>query len=256
MGLQNINLSLLINGNLRDFADNLDKVNKAHEIVNEIRQLIWQGESTLNLKIKFEKLGLTFDNKMTNEDILKLMNRLDSKLMDVRVILRAKNNGGIGHFNENTKYKNGFNPELLRDSIDLTFLTGKEAIDIESVDYKNIEQSHNEIMKLRELIWLEAMKEFKNKLAADGIELSSEAFRNEEDFFEVLDTIDLKLREIKISKKTIDNQKNQSSIYKHGQASTILPISALKFALNGLTPEEISQVGREPTESELTNDKQ
>ena len=39
MGLQNIKLSLLINGNLRDFADNLDKVNKAHNMVNEISQV-------------------------------------------------------------------------------------------------------------------------------------------------------------------------------------------------------------------------
>ena len=255
MDLKNKNFSLLINGNPRDFADNLDEVNEAHDIVNEIRQLIWQGESTLNLKIRFEELGLTFDNKMTNKEILKLMNQLDSKLMDVRVTLRAKNNRGIGSVNESTKYKNGFNSELLRDSVDLAFLTEKEAIDIESIEYENIEQSHNEIMKLRNLIWVEAMKEFKHKLAADGIELSSEAFRRE-DFFEALDTIDLKLREIKISKETIDSQRNQSSIYKHGQASTILPISALKFALDGLTPEEKKQVGIEPTESELTNDEQ
>ena len=255
MDLKNKNFSLLINGNPRDFADNLDKVNEAHDIVNEIRQLIWQGESTLNLKIRFEELGLTFDNKMTNEEILKLMNQLDSKLMDVRVTLRAKNNRGIGSYNESTKYKNGFNSELLRDSVDLALLTGEEAIDIESIEYENIEQSHNEIMKLRELIWVEAMKEFKHKLVEDGIELDSEAFRRE-DFFEALDTIDLKLREIKISKETIDSQRNQSSIYKHGQASTILPISALKFALDGLTPEEKNQVGIEPTESELTNDEQ
>ena len=255
MDLKNKNFSLLINGNPRDFADNLDEVNEAHDIVNEIRQLIWQGESTLNLKIRFEELGLTFDNKMTNEEILKLMNQLDSKLMDVRVTLRAKNNRGIGSYNESTKYKNGFNSELLRDSVDLALLTGEEAIDIESIEYENIEQSHNEIMKLRELIWVEAMKEFKHKLAADGIELSSEAFRRE-DFFEALDTIDLKLKEIKISKETIDSQRNQSSIYKHGQASTILPISALKFALDGLTPEEKNQVGLESTESELTNDEQ
>lgn len=255
MDLKNKNFSLLINGNPRDFADNLDKVNEAHDIVNEIRQLIWQGESTLNLKIRFEELGLTFDNKMTNEEILKLMNQLDSKLMDVRVTLRAKNNRGIGSYNESTKYKNGFNSELLRDSVDLALLTGEEAIDIESIEYENIEQSHNEIMKLRELIWVEAMKEFKHKLVEDGIELDSEAFRRE-DFFEALDTIDLKLKEIKISKETIDSQRNQSSIYKHGQASTILPISALKFALDGLTPEEKNQVGIEPTESELTNDEQ
>ena len=255
MDLKNKNFSLLINGNPRDFADNLDKVNEAHDIVNEIRQLIWQGESTLNLKIRFEELGLTFDNKMTNEEILKLMNQLDSKLMDVRVTLRAKNNRGIGSYNESTKYKNGFNSELLRDSVDLALLTGEEAIDIESIEYENIEQSHNEIMKLRELIWVEAMKEFKHKLVEDGIELDSEAFRRE-DFFEALDTIDLKWKEIKISKETIDSQRNQSSIYKHGQASTILPISALKFALDGLTPEEKNQVGIEPTESELTNDEQ
>ena len=74
MSLQNIDFSLLINGNPRDFADNIDKVNQSHDIVNEIRQLIWQGESALNLKIKFEELGLTFNNKMTNDDILRLMN--------------------------------------------------------------------------------------------------------------------------------------------------------------------------------------
>lgn len=246
MSLQNIDFSLLINGNPRDFADNLDKVNDAHDMVNEIRQLIWQGESTLNLRIKFEELGLTFDNKMTSEDILKLMNDLDSKLMDVRIAIRTQNNNRIGHFNENTKYINGFNPELLRDSIDLTFLTREGTIDIASVEYENIEQSHNEIMNLRDLIWVEAMKEFKHKLAADGIELSNDAFRRK-DFFEALDTIDLKLKEIKNS---IDSQqKNQSSRYKHGQASTISPISALQFALNDLTFEEKINVGKEvPTE--------
>ena len=253
MSLQNIDFSLLINGNHRDFADNLDKVNDAHNIVNEIRQLIWEGESTLNLKIRFEELGLTFDNKMTNEDFLRLMNFLDDKLMLARGTIRAKNNNGVGYFNENTKYENGFDPELLRERVDLSFLTGEGIIDIASIKDENIEQSHNEIMRLRELIWVEAMKEFKHKLAADGIELSREAFRCE-DFFEALDTIDLKLSEIKISKEKIDSQKN--STYKHGQASTILPISALKFALKDLTTEEISQVGIEPTESELTNDEQ
>ena len=36
----------------------------------------------------------------------------------------------------------------------------------------------NEIMKLRELIWVEVIKEFKHKLVTDGIELSSKAFKN------------------------------------------------------------------------------
>ena len=228
MSTQNMNFSLLMNGNLRDFADKLDKVNDAHDRINDIRQLIWQGESTLNLKIKFEELGLVFDNRMTNEDILKLMNNLDSKLMDLRVYIRTKNNDGIGYFNETTKYENGFNSNLLSDNNDLSFLARGEIIDTSSIEYETIEQSHNEIMKLRELLWVEATKEFKQKLVADGLDLSNTVNRRE-DFFEALDTVDLKLMEIKEVKKSKDSQKIQTSTYKHGQACTISPVSTLRY---------------------------
>ncbi len=65
----------------------------------------------------------------------------------------------------------------------------KGVIDTASIGYENIEQFYNEIKKLRELIWVEAMNEFKQKLAVDGIELSNEALRRE-DFFEILEISD------------------------------------------------------------------
>ena len=109
-----MDLSLLMKGNPRDFTENISEIEKAHDEIMKIRQSIFEEESTMNLRIQFQKLGLDFDNKMTNKDLLQQMNRLDAMLMHVRGYLRAKNNGGIQYVDENTPYENGLNAELLR----------------------------------------------------------------------------------------------------------------------------------------------
>ena len=190
-----MDLSLLMKGNPRDFTENISEIEKAHDEIMKIRQSIFEEESTMNLRIQFQKLGLDFDNKMTNTDLFQQMNRLDAMLMHVRGYLRAKNNGGIQYVDENTPYENGLNAELLRkmrDRIDLSLLVAEEPKDAISMSEENIEQAHNEIMRMRQLIWVEAIKILKAKLAIDGIEFASENFGQKE-YFDKLDDLDLKL---------------------------------------------------------------
>ena len=213
-----MDLSLLMKGNPRDFTENISEIEKVHDEIMKIRQSIFEEESTMNLRIQFQKLGLDFDNKMTNKDLLRQMNRLDAMLMHVRGYLRAKNNGGIQYVDENTPYENGLNAELLRkmrDRIDLSLLVAEEPKDAISMSEENIEQAHNEIMRMRQLIWVEAIKILKAKLAIDGIEFTSENFGQKE-YFDKLDDLDLKLMQIRTLKRTIERNGNGSSIYKHG----------------------------------------
>ena len=213
-----MDLSLLMKGNPRDFTENISEIEKAHDEIMKIRQSIFEEESTMNLRIQFQKLGLDFDNKMTNKDLLQQMNRLDAMLMHVRGYLRAKNNGGIQYVDENTPYENGLNVELLRnmrDRIDLSLLVAEEPKDAISMSEENIKQAHNEIMRMRQLIWVEAIKILKAKLAIDGIEFASENFGQKE-YFDKLDDLDLKLMQIRTLKRTIERNGNGSSIYKHG----------------------------------------
>ena len=79
-----MDLSLLMKGNPRDFTENISEIEKAHDEIMKIRQSIFEEESTMNLRIQFQKLGLDFDNKITNKDLLQQMNRLDAMLMHVR----------------------------------------------------------------------------------------------------------------------------------------------------------------------------
>lgn len=213
-----MDLSLLMKGNPRDFTENISEIKKAHDEIMKIRQLIFEEESSMNLRIQFQKLGLDFDNKMTNKDILQQMNRLDTMLMHIRGYLRAKNNRGIQYVNENIPYENGLNAELLRNMrnrIDLSLLVNGEPKDTISMSDENIEQAHNEIMGMRQLIWVEATKILKTKLAMDGIEFTSENFGQKE-YFDKLDDLDLKLMQIRTLKRTIERNGNGSSIYKHG----------------------------------------
>lgn len=197
---------------------------------------------------------------MSNEDILKLMNDFDYKLMDLRTIIRQKDNNGIGYFNGKNKYENGFESELLHDTRDLSILIGKSEIDIDSLGFENIEQYHNEIMKLHELIWVEALTEFKTKLSADGIVLNKHLSR--EDCFEILDKVDLRLMEIKITKSEIDE--NHSSIYKHGQDKKTVPVPTLKSKIKYLISEESEDISKKLSlesekdlpKEELDNDEQ
>ena len=205
-----MDLSLLMKGNPRDFTENISEIEKAHDEIMKIRQSIFEEESTMNLRIQFQKLGLDFDNKMTNTDLFQQMNRLDAMLMHVRGYLRAKNNGGIQYVDENTPYENGLNAELLRkmrDRIDLSLLVAEEPKDAISMSEENIEQAHNEIMRMRQLIWVEAIKILKAKLAIDGIEFASENFGQKE-YFEKLDDLDLKLMQIRTLKRTIERNRN------------------------------------------------
>ena len=189
----------------------------------KIPQLIFEEESTMNLRIQFQKLGLDFDNKMTNKELLQQMNKLDAILMHVRGYLRAKNNGGIQYVDENTPYENGLNAELLRkmrDRIDLSLLVAEEPKDAISMSEENIEQAHNEIMRMRQLIWVEAIKILKAKLAIDGIEFASENFGQKE-YFDKLDDLDLKLMQIRTLKRTIERNEDGSSIYKQGMSTVV-----------------------------------
>lgn len=217
-----MNLSLLVKGNPRDFSESISEIKHAHDEIMNIRQLIWEEEATSNLKIKFEKLGLDFDNKMTNKELLQQMNELDSNLMMTREYVRAKNNVGIGYFNENTKYENGLTSELLknmRDKINLSLLSGDKSNNAMSMSDEYIEQAHNEIMNLRQLIWLQADRELRDKLDIDGIELDHRKSRT--DYFEKLDELDLKLMEIKTLKRTKERIADESSIYKHGMKAFV-----------------------------------
>lgn len=207
-----MDLSLLMQKNFREFSEDMFEIRYAHDEIMNIRQLIWDGEATLNLRIKFEKLGLEFNNKMTNKEILQQMNELDSRLMLVREHVRAKANGGVGYFNETTKYENGLTSEFLKrmaDKIDLSLLSDKERNSIMSMSDEYIEQAHNEIMNLRQLIWLQADKELRIKLDMDGIDLNYA--NSKTDYFDKLDELDLKLMEIRKldrSKQKVEDKSN------------------------------------------------
>ncbi len=221
-----IDLALIIgeNGNPRNFTD-MKIVNTAHEEIQRLRQLIWEGEAAPNLREEFEKLGLKYNNKMRNEQLLELMDKIDLKLMDSRVFIRTKKNNGIGHFDDNTKYENGFDPKLLSIKADLSILTGNQKIDISELSEADITHLHDEITRLRELIWTEANNNFVDKLRDDGITFTSG--KTKEEYLKVLSLLDLKTIEIKKAKET--EPKIQSSLYRHGQKATIYAISPVEL---------------------------
>lgn len=210
-----MDLSLLMKKNFRDFAENMSDIGYAHDEIVNIRQLIWEEEATLNLRIKFEELGIEFNNKRSNRELLQQMNELDLRLMQVREYIRAKDNRGVGYFHEDTKYENGLTSELLKsfeDAIDLSLLNDRESNHVMSMSNKDIEQAHNKIVNLRQLVWLQADKELRMQLTMDGIELSSENNRPE-GYFKKLDELDLKLMEIRSlnrSKQKIDKITSQN----------------------------------------------
>lgn len=249
MNIENVNLSVFMNGSRSDFPKEMSGINAAHEKVKELRQLIYENEATLNLKILFKQLGIEFDNTNSNEDLFKLMNSIDLSIMDARASVRQKDNRGVGVFYDKTKFDNGFNSETLKNWIDLSFLTNSGVDDVTSISNENIEQAHSEIMKLRELIWLEAIKEFKQVLSIDGITLGAECNKNE-DYFDEMDKLDLKLMGLRDLKRTEEEISDGSSIYKHGQKATLSPISALSNALQTTTSEEVRDVNIVTKENE------
>ena len=108
----------------------------------------------------------------------------------------------------------------MRNRIDLSLLVNGEPKDTISMSDEKIEQAHNEIMGMRQLIWVEATKILKTKLTMDGIEFTSENFGQKE-YFDKLDDLDLKLMQIRTLKRTIERNEDGSSIYKQGMSTVV-----------------------------------
>lgn len=211
-----LDLSSLKTSNYLDFSTDLSEVNAAHDSINELRESLWNDEATFNLAVQFKNLGLSFDNTLSVESLLEMLNHIDINLMRVRSNIRKINNGGVGYFNDNVKYANGLTQELFQRREDLSFLVREDSIDVTKIDYKKIHSSHDEIKKLREFIWCEAPQEFKLKLAAEGIHLGGDT-PSMEDYFRIVDTLDLKLKDIKANKLAIDRNTDDNSISEEGQ---------------------------------------
>ena len=63
MNLKNLDFSILVTENLREFTTSLSDIKYAHEKIMELRNLVWEDESTANFCMKFKELGLTFRKK-------------------------------------------------------------------------------------------------------------------------------------------------------------------------------------------------